>query len=212
MPILDMTLRRPDSIALRYLARASAGSAPARAAASAISAYTRHGLTALAPYPIRAAMWWTSRASPVSAIRLTRIRSPRRMSSWCTAPTARSIGMGACAGSAPRSESTRIAAPSSTWYAASSQSRTSARSSPSPPSTAGKTQGRVRDGKSRSARRSASWVFVSSGLGSSMRRAWSGLSSRKLPRGPRSVTSDMTSRSRSGSIGGFVTCANRCLT
>jgi hypothetical protein len=41
--------------------------------------------------------------------------------------------------------------------------------------------------------------------------AHSGVSSSKQPRGPTAVFSDITSFSRSGSMGGFVTCAKRCL-
>jgi hypothetical protein len=42
-------------------------------------------------------------------------------------------------------------------------------------------------------------------------RAWSGASSRRLPSAPMPVASDMTTASRIGSIGGFVTCAKSCL-
>ena len=49
------------------------------------------------------------------------------------------------------------------------------------------------------------------GLSSSSRRACSGVSSSIERRGPISVRNDITSSSRSGSIGGLVTWANRCL-
>ncbi len=44
-----------------------------------------------------------------------------------------------------------------------------------------------------------------------MRRQASGVSAITFGLGPMLVTSDMTSSSRIGSIGGLVTCANSCL-
>ena len=41
-------------------------------------------------------------------------------------------------------------------------------------------------------------------------QAWDGPSESRSPLGPRCTASDMTSDSRSGSMGGFVTCAKRC--
>lgn len=55
-------------------------------------------------YPMRVAMSWTSRASPISAkiAPLSRCLVVRRC--WCTAPTARSEGTGRRSGPAKRSD------------------------------------------------------------------------------------------------------------
>ena len=57
----------------------------------------------------------------------------------------------------------------------------------------------------------ASSLFVSTGPLSSSWRQWSGVSSKRFCSSPSGATSDITSSSRSGSIGGFVTCAKSCL-
>ena len=71
-----------------------------------------YGLIAAAPKPISAAMWCTSRASPVSTTRPTLVRLRSRTRWWCTAETASSDGIGASFSSDSRSDRMMIRAPS----------------------------------------------------------------------------------------------------
>ncbi len=120
--------------------------------------------------------------------------------------------MGTREGSSPRSDRTRIDAPSSTARAAAVPSVSSASCSAAAASPwAAKKMGSVatrRSGLSLICARSA---CVRMGCGSSRRRACSGVSPSRFLSPPTQLTRLMTDDSRMGSIGGFVTWANCCL-
>ena len=82
-----------------------------------------------------------------------------------------------------------------------------------PSAVASNSAGSTASGKSGSgsATSFASSSFVRIGCASSSRRHCCGVSASRLPSPPRQLTSVITSFSRIGSIGGFVTCANCCL-
>ena len=96
-----------------------------------------YGLTAAAPKPMSSAMWWTSRASPVSMTRPTWVRVFSRTRWWWTAEVSSSDGMGAHSSVELRSERTMMLAPSA--MASETRRRTSARAraSASPPAWVG---------------------------------------------------------------------------
>ncbi len=102
---------------------------------SSMVSKARYGLMAAAPYPLRRAMWWTSRASPDSTTRPTRVRVLSRTRWWWTADTSSREGIGARVAVEFRSERTMTSAPSSAM-AALTRARTSSmpvrRASPPP--------------------------------------------------------------------------------
>ena len=104
---------------------------------SSMESRARYGLTAAAPKPMSSAMWWTSRASPVSITRPTLVRVFSRTRWWCTAAVSSSEGMGAHSAVALRSDRTIRLAPSA--MASETRRRTSsmARRSASPPASVG---------------------------------------------------------------------------
>ena len=114
MPILDITLSRPSSMAWmklllrlllvhRQLARVRQGAhaCPARGTDSPPRRRSRRAARSGAPRAPRP----SPRTRPVC------MRMPSRTSRWCTADSASSAGMAACAASTPRSLSTRMLAP-----------------------------------------------------------------------------------------------------
>ena len=117
IPILDMIFRIPLSQAVMKFSRTrseprSVG-IPNRweAARSSTASKATYGQTAAAPYPTSRAMWCTSRASPLSTTIPTWVRVFSLIRWWWTAAVASRDGMGARAGSSPRSEITRMLTP-----------------------------------------------------------------------------------------------------
>ena len=141
------------------------------------------------------------------------MRAPSRTRWACTAAVASSGEIGACVSETPRSDRIRIAVPSHTSRDASRQSASTARSRPTGPSATSYSVESVAVGKrSRSSVRSfASSPFWSTGVGIATRRQCSGVSSSRLPIAPTVVRRLITSASRCGSMGGFVTWAKCCL-
>ena len=84
---------------------------------------------------MRQAKWCTLQHWAVSATSEARLRRPRRIRSWCTAPTASSGGTWLVEGPvvASRSLSTTTSAPSRTAAAASRQTRSTASRMPHGP-------------------------------------------------------------------------------
>ena len=82
MPIFESTFRSPLPIALTTRCSASSGPMPSGRRPARWSEYSdsnrMYGFTAEAPKPIRQAMWWISRASPVSATSPILRRVPSR--------------------------------------------------------------------------------------------------------------------------------------
>ena len=140
-----------------------------------------------------------------------RVRSASRW--WCTAEVASNDGIATCSASTWRSLSTITVLPSASREETSKQTRVSADVRPVAPSPRGNVVATVAVGKARwvTWRRVSMSAFVRTGWGSSSRFACAGPCSSRLPPAPSDETRDITMRSRIGSIGGFVTCANSCL-
>ena len=171
-----------------------------------------HGFTAVAPKPRSTAKWCTSRTSPDSTTMPTDGLTPASESALFTAATARSEGMRLLLSllGVPEfwrlgvilSVSTSIFAPPFTASIASAASLSSAVfSEPS------KKSGNVAAEKSGMLRRRLSSSSVRTGRVILTSLACSGVSARMFPWLPMYVIIDITSSSRIGSIGGFVTCA-----
>ena len=158
-------------------------------------------------------MWCTSRASADSSRTATRVRSISSTRWWCTAPAASSEDTATRSELAARSEMTTHATPSATAAEASFARRLSARSSPSAPSETAYVASRTRLVQPRwSIALSASICStVSSGDLSRSLCASVSLVVTRSPSGPTMHSRDVTTASRMGSMGGFVTCANICL-
>ncbi len=131
MPIFDITFTMPLDAALMKFFWAWRGVTPVswpEAIMSSMLSNARYGLMAAAPNPFSSAMWWTSRASPDSTTRPTRVRALVRTRWWWTAATSSSEGMGASSDVELRSDRTITSAPSS--MAAPTWARTSSMAAP----------------------------------------------------------------------------------
>ena len=194
---------------------------------SSIESSARYGLTAAAPYPMRSAIWCTSRASPVSITRPTFVRVFSRTRWWCTAAVSSSEGMGAQSAVELRSERTMTFAPSA--MASETRRRTSSMAlrSDSPPAAVGAPAWPAwRTSNSPSMAKALkpgvspySLTYISlarssrsmTGSGSKIWRHRPHRASSRFASGPIVAASDVTSSSRMASSGGFVTCANNWL-
>ena len=107
-----------------------------------------------------------------------------------------------------RSLSTTISAPSRTAAAASRQTRSTASRRPQGPLA---TSYEVETRAARRPRSCSAAIsdLLTMGEGNSTWRACSGSAVSRLPRGPSLTASDITRRSRNGSMAGLVTCAKR---
>ncbi len=159
---------------------------------------------------MRQAKWWTLQHCAVSLTSEARLRRPRRIRSWWTAPTASSGGTCAVSGvaAAVRSLRTTTSAPSRTAAAASRQMRSTASRRPHGPLATSYAVETRAVGRPSAGSASVSAPF-STGDGRSTRCACSGPAVSRSPRGPSLTASDITSRSRSGSMAGLVTWAKR---
>src|SRR5215212_6292825 len=135
---------------------------------------------------------------------------PARTRWWWTLAVASRLGIGACVWFTPLSLKTRTADPALTALSAFSHSRLRASSIPS---ATGKRMGSVVEiaRSSPRARIFSSSAAVRTGWSIRIRLQCFLVSSKRFCSGPRLILSDMTSSSRSGSIGGLVTCAKCCL-
>mmetsp|Transcript_25316 Transcript_25316/g.78974 ORF Transcript_25316/g.78974 Transcript_25316/m.78974 type:complete len:282 (+) Transcript_25316:743-1588(+) len=198
----------------------------------ASASYATRGQTPSAPKPTASATSWTSFTSPASAKSAAFPRWPVFSRCWCTAPTARSVGTGRRSGPARTSDSTKIVAPglpNPPWTAAAacSQIDASAASSATSDDDAFASSGGGKSAPCRGnvastvaqdqpSRFPSSWSAASSsgvrtGCSTTRRAQFSAPASSKFDSGPTGQTNDMTSSSRIGSMGGFVTCAKSCL-
>ena len=183
----------------------------------------RYGLTAAAPKPMSSAMWWTSRASPVSITRPTLVRVFSRTRWWCTAAVKSNDGMGAHSAVALRSDRTMRLAPSA--MASETRRRTSsmARRSASPPASVGspavpasptsKSPSMAKALKPGVSPCSLTYISLArssrsmTGRGSRIWRQAPWLAASRLASGPMVAESEVTSSSRMASSGGLVTWA-----
>ena len=141
-----------------------------------------------------------SRASSLETRSEHAVRRPRSTSRPCAAATASSEGIGARDPPAARSLMHTAVAPPAARSAHASATRSTAAERPSSASKVASTSA----GSS-----AASPSGVTRNDGSATSDA-SGPSASIGARGPTSVATDITARSRSWSIAGFVTCAKRC--
>ncbi|MNS58520.1 hypothetical protein D3C72_914420 [compost metagenome] len=135
--------------------------------------------------------------------------SPAPRSAWRTAPNARGMGTATRSGETQRSLSTRMPAPARTAATASVPRVCKRASSPDSPLAAAHVAAMTAARTVSRPTRAASSPGVSTGLESLTNRAWAGVASRSDRRAPSQVSRRITSFSRSGSMGGLVTCAKR---
>ncbi len=136
----------------------------------------------------------------------------RRRARRCTAPSANSDGIGARSGPMPASETTRMDVPRSTAASAAVVSASTPVASPPGPSATANvaSSASARNTQRSVSRRKSIAPGYRKNVDSSSSCAAAGSSVRSGRRRPRHVRSDMTRRSRRWSIGGLLTCANRC--
>ena len=190
---------------------------------SSMESSARYGLTAAAPNPMSSAMWCTSRASPVSITRPTRVRVFSRTRWWCTAAVSSSEGMGAASAVELRSDRTIRLAPPAMASETRRRTSSSARRSASPPASVGapaspassisNSPSMVKALKPGVSPCSLTYMSLArssrsiTGRGRKICRQIPGRASSRLASGPMVAASEVTSSSRMASRGGLVTWA-----